>query len=396
MNTFREPLCSAPFRGILVDTNKKVFPCVAWADAYIGDLNTDKLSDILKNPVLEETRNLLSAHEWPHACRTCKNREEQTGNSTRLDTYVNIKTQHSSKLAHIEYNSSNMCNLICIGCGPFHSSSWVHFTEETEIKNRSESNSQRWQIYPATKELIGQFEDIDLSELESLWFKGGEPFLNKENVSLLEHLDSIGVLKNITIDIMTNGTVYNHNFQTLLSKSKKVRMHISIDGVGDHNVWVRAGYETESVSHTDNIKENIKKYLLLENLAHIGNTYTIHALNVSRVTDFEVWWENEIMVMDKRIHASIFDQFILWPEHLSARVLSDSFRSKLADTYESLDRRWAYKHVIDFLRLPYHNPFNDHHHHNRLVEYVGQLNRHRSKTIQSIVPELIPELLDFV
>lgn len=389
---YTEPLCSAPFKSIMIDTNKKVFPCVAWAGDYIGDLNKEQLSDILKNPVLEETQIMLSKQQWPDACRTCKNREEQTGKSTRLDTYVNIKTEYSKKISHIEFDSSNLCNLLCIGCSPLHSSSWYYFNKDTGVLNRPETEDKQWKLYLPNSSVSEYFNDIDLSELTSLWFKGGEPFLNKENILLLEYLDKLNVLKNINIKIMTNGTIYNQTFHNLLSKSKEVHIHVSIDGLGDHNVWLRSGYEKEDIAHTDGITDNIKKYLKLENLSTLGDTYTINALNVTRLEEFKNWWQNTIMVLDDRIRPIMFKEFILWPEFLSARVLSDSFRFALADHYEKMQDD-CYESVINFLRLPYHNPNNDHHWHNKLVDYVKQLDCFKSRKFESIVPELTSELV---
>ena len=108
------PLCTAPFHSVLIDTDKTVKPCCAWADEPLGDLKITRIYDILNGTKLKAVQEQLLKNEWPIGCKSCKEREAITGYSTRLTQYNDsiVPYQINNNLTYLEFNSSTLCNLV--------------------------------------------------------------------------------------------------------------------------------------------------------------------------------------------------------------------------------------------------------------------------------------------
>ena len=71
---------------------------------------------------------------------------------------------------------------------------------------------------PDPELILKNLKELDLSNLRTINFKGGEPLLNSETISILEYLESQSILKNITISISSNGTYINEKIIELFNK----------------------------------------------------------------------------------------------------------------------------------------------------------------------------------
>lgn len=390
----RQPLCSAPFNSLMVETDKRVVPCCAWTGAYLGDLNRDDIAAIWEGPVLRRVRDQLLRDEWPDECLGCKRREQETGGSARLHVYRDkVLYDGSNRVTYLEYNSSNMCNLACVPCTPSWSSSWVKFREEHGWDlNTPHNDMPPWRIHPVDLDFAERFVEVmDLSQLDLIWFKGGEPFLNNENVVLLEHLERIGRLDKVLVKLTTNATVINDKLMALISKARHVEFSISIDGVGPLNQYIRYDRVNRGASHTDNMLANIRCMAELGNLRGMGTSFAVQAYNISRLEEFRIWWNDNVHALNpQRITMDQpFTHFVIEPFRTSVRVLSDTARHRLADMYRSMERSDVYGHVIEHLMLPYHGDDL----HDEWVRLTEALDRTRSMPFSSLVPELAEELV---
>ena len=385
------PLCSAPFNSIMVDSNKKIKPCCNWDDTFIGDLNVSTTEEIFNSNRVIDIRDKLLKQEWPKGCMRCKQREEEVGTSVRTNVYNTVKADLSNKIKYLEYNSTNTCNLACAMCSPSWSSSWVQFRQKHDwwMDYDAENIWPEWKHHPINMVVANQFiEKTNLSELETLWFKGGEPFLNKENVLLLEHLKDIGRLDQVEITLTTNGTVINEKMLALLEQAKSVRFIVSCDGVGEINNYIRFSVADYNESNNSNIKDNVIKMSQLGNLEGIGPTIAIQAYNIFNLHDFFKWWQTDIKTLDpNKIWNAGMDHMVLHPEYLSARVLTDDTRLQMADFYNNIDSN-LYKSLINYLRLPWLGKER----HEEFKRFTRELDLTRPKKLIDIEPEFINEL----
>jgi MoaA/NifB/PqqE/SkfB family radical SAM enzyme len=386
------PLCSAPFSSIMIDTNKGVKPCCNWSGKFWGNLKDNTITEIKNTEFVKKVQQDMIDGVWNEGCIRCKEREEQVGSSVRQHVYNKVSANYEEKILYLEYNSTNTCNLACVPCSPSWSSHWLEFKKRhgwTEWKNNNNSFPPQT-ILPIEMKVAKNFIDqVDLSEIQTVWLKGGEPFLNKENILLFEHLDKIGVLPNVKVWLTTNGTVYNDDLLDLLAKAKNVSITVSIDGPGELNRYIRWSDTNHEISNSENLIKT-SQYILnrLPNLIDYNNTCSVQVLNIFKLKETWDWWHTNIYTINPAIvfAGSTFEHVVLNPESLSVRTLSDNTRAKLADYYESLNYS---KNLISFLRLPYLGNAV----HNQMVGYINSFDRTRDKKILEIVPELAEELV---
>ena len=172
-------------------------------------------------------------------CNNCWKLEE-TGSTSRRHASINwfdanhLTNDTTNKLISLDWNSENVCNLACISCGPKFSSRW-----RQEILNYSFNDI-------SSEKYINNLKDnkfwklLDLSNLQRLYFNGGEPLLNPDHKEILEHLNKIGQLANIELSYNTNGTIIPDNEVLDYWKNVKLlRIFISIDAIGQAFDFIR-------------------------------------------------------------------------------------------------------------------------------------------------------------
>jgi hypothetical protein len=376
----------------MIDTNKGVKPCCNWTGQYWGNLNSNTIEEIRNTELVKKLQQDMLDGIWNPGCVRCKEREDKSGTSVRQNVYNNVPANFEGKILDLEYNSTNTCNLACVMCSPAWSSHWVEFKKRhgwAEWKDKPGLFFPPQTILPIDMKVAENFiNQVDLSEIQTVWLKGGEPFLNKENILLFEHLDKLGILPNVDVWLTTNGTTYNDKLLDLLAKSKTVSITVSIDGPGELNRYIRWSDTDHEISNSENLIET-SRYILnrLPNIKDYNNTCAVQVLNVFRLREMRQWWEENIMPLDYRVQpGSNFDHVVLQPESLSVLTLSDSARFKLADYYKNLNYS---EKLINFLRQPYSGDAL----HNNMVHYLRSFDLTRDKKILEIVPELAEELV---
>ena len=382
-------LCSAPFEGLLVDPNKQVRPCCVYKGTDWGNIKTSSIQDILNHPDRLKLQDDMKNWTWNPGCSACKISEEQTGRSVRKGNFNNTL---SSTIQYLEYNGSNICNLTCAMCNPFFSSAWVDFNRKHNILKITDITpsvfADRKIHGPNVESSSKFFKQLDLTSLKTLVLKGGEPFLNKENIVLLEHLQEIDILKNVHVTLVTNGTVVNQDMLNLLKIAKSLSVTLSKDGPNDINRWIRWSDTHPDLSTDSNIKNNIQQLLSLPNIKHLKNTFSLQVYNVFRLEEHRTWWEEEIVPLHTAVkNITVFDYIVFTPQY-NIRVLTDITRQQLIKKYKQLNVNGLYNPVIHQLELPYAgNSLHD-----SFVEHLIKLDKTRDVSILDIVPELAAEI----
>ena len=383
-------LCSAPFGSILVDPNKQVRPCCVYRGTDWGNIKTSDIQDILSHPDRLKLQDDMKNWVWNPGCSECKTSEEQTGRSVRKGNFSNVAANPA--IQYLEYNGSNICNLTCAMCNPFFSSAWVDFNKKHKILKITETTPSVFldrKIHGPNAETSSEFfKQLDLNSLHTLMLKGGEPFLNKENIVLLEHLQEINVLKNVAITLVTNGTVVNQDMLDLLKMARSVSVTLSKDGPNDINRWIRWSDTHPDLSTDSNIKHNIKQLLSLPNIKNLKNTFSLQVYNVFRLEEHRAWWEEEIVPLHPAVNSiTVFDYIVFTPQY-NIRVLTDTTRQQLVKKYKPLNNNGLYSPVIHQLELPYAGNSM----HDFFVEHLIKLDKTRDVSILELVPELAVEV----
>lgn len=379
-------LCSAPFNSLTINPDKSVVPCCAWDNNKVpplGNLNEELLHDILNSESLRQLQQSMLDFKWHEGCRLCKIKEQDAATSTRINLYNNlVKYDESNKIKFLEFNSSNTCNLACVTCGPFFSSYWVEYINK-HLPNLKHT-------YPIIKSNIkineDYFKQIDFSKLENLVLKGGEPFLNKGLLHLLKHLDDNNYLSNITITIVTNGTVYDQKIFEYLKKSKSLKISVSIDAHGELNEWIR--YSHNAAASITKIHNNLIKLLDFTNLGYVHLSAVVSAYNIFYLRELQTWWDENILPISNTVERAKFPHIIV----------SEQLPSVLSLTQKSLD--YLYDYYTNFNDESYHtvlklleNKYLGNEKHNKFVDFTLMHNKNRNIDIFKVAPKLKDELV---
>lgn len=262
------------------------------------------VTDVLNSKYMQKLRTDMLRGQKPKQCQTCWEDEDNGKESKRLLYNKMIKdfgfkinnAIDNCKPRDIQINIGNTCNLKCRTCSPVCSSKWVK-----EWKDRGRDI---WK-----PEINNEFNDYENSKfwleidnwsktVERIEIMGGEPFYNKSFKKLVHKLIDNGSSKNISLNLSTNGTIYDDELMRLmLTNFKAIGINLSIDGVYEHFDYIRHGVSW------DKIKQNLDSFFELYADQHqfkdpdgywkmnMSYTVTIGLLNVHYLRDIHEFFE---------------------------------------------------------------------------------------------------------
>jgi hypothetical protein len=190
----------------------------------VTDLNTFGSAE----PIFRQVREQGVLHS---ACKSCSAYEANNMPSLREHNmyYDDDEINTVVDIRHVDLRLSNKCNLQCKMCNPNDSDQLVKLAHELPFDNpllhqlpAEESED--------TKQLLELI--LQLPNLETIRFAGGEPFIMPEVEQFLYKLVAQG-RTDINIEFVTNCTSAKPKVMALLEQFNHVELMCSIDGVED-------------------------------------------------------------------------------------------------------------------------------------------------------------------
>lgn len=295
-------LCAAPWTQINMSSTGKYRLCCKVNKDYLiardGDdeiykAGTHSLEDWWNSAYLEDIRTRMVNGEDLPECSRCHDVEDMGGTSHRMLSSVRWEEispgadfTKSKYPVDIEARLGNLCNLKCVMCDPNASSQ--HEKERKDLYEKGivekllpVKEYKVWNTRHAVNEIIGISEHIQILKLF-----GGEPTIMPEVPYLLGQLVESGASKNIHLKITTNLTNVNATFLEYLRHFKRVSIHVSVDGYGSVQEYIRFP------SKWNTIAKNIKTVLKLSqenDNVDIVFLITLQILNITNVKKFIDW-----------------------------------------------------------------------------------------------------------
>lgn len=239
-----------------------------------------KLKDFNNSDTVINIKKNIKNGLVPNSCKACVDLENSGFESTRTralnDFNYTIDTVPDS-VEYFDLRYSNLCNFSCRTCEPMFSSSI-----ETEIKN----NSSLKKFYLAKQDQKVNHDilnNIEFEKITRLNLTGGEPFLIKDNIEILEKLISINNTK-LDMLITTNASVINPKLISTLKSFTNIHWTISIDGIESTAEYIRFG------SKWDVIEKNIKNILELKH--SVAFNCTVSAYSILNLDNIVSWFVN--------------------------------------------------------------------------------------------------------
>jgi len=234
----RETFCSYPFDTIFLGADAGIKTCCS-ANQDIGDLNKDRIEDILASDKAQEIRQSILDEKWHDSCQQCKILEDQGARSERTssiehtyDYYESIELDSTFfGLKKLDLRWSNVCNLACNYCYEYFSSQWAKI-KGVKLNTLDGEN----------EESLFEFIDIHKDAIETVNLLGGEPLLQRQNERLISMLPT-----NTNYYMLTNMAVplEKNSIMNLLLNEEAPTFGISFETIGDKYEYVRHGASWE-------------------------------------------------------------------------------------------------------------------------------------------------------
>lgn len=230
------------------------------------------LREIWAGTALSAQRRALEAESFDLGCLECEFLTEAGGRETTLahhfDRFASDEPLQYPKM--LDLALSSRCNLQCVMCNGDLSSSIR--TQREGLPPLPDCYDERF------------FEEIDefLPHLERLQFKGGEPFLARENQRIWDRLIELDLCPEVTVT--TNGTLFNDKVAHYV-RALKMHPNISVDGMQAQTVEaIRIGVDAVR------LWQNIDKFQALAEEAGNGMTlsFCLMPMNWREVLPFLV------------------------------------------------------------------------------------------------------------
>jgi MoaA/NifB/PqqE/SkfB family radical SAM enzyme len=227
--------CPMPWTGLMYNFDGDVKNCIRSAE-ILGNIKDNTIEEIVSGDI-NHTRQLMMLDGLPPTnCKPCQDLEVGKNSfdviSDRKFYIRELKqippnTYHASnfELHTIDIRWTNLCNFACAYCGPRFSSRWA---EELKIKQDVPTDLQRTDF----KEYIFK----NARQLKHVYLAGGEPLLMKENLELLDLLDS-----NVNLRINTNLSKVDTQVFDRVCEFKNVHWIVSVETIEQEYEYIRHG-----------------------------------------------------------------------------------------------------------------------------------------------------------
>jgi pyruvate-formate lyase-activating enzyme len=176
--------------------------------------------DFAANEFLQQTRQHTVNDTPAPACSNCWRQEAQNPPSRRFFSNQNKSADICVELNRIDVTTQNVCNLACIMCSSYSSSTWAR---EEGLTDQDYSFEHKLQL----------FRRLDFSHVYQMHFTGGEPLMSTEHLKMLGIYAESSSLSQLHISYNTNGTFFpDQRVLDIWSQVKAIDLVISLDATG--------------------------------------------------------------------------------------------------------------------------------------------------------------------
>jgi len=215
-------------------------PCCEWEGKFDEDYSS--VEDLWNGKELRHVRDQFNNRQMPKECIVCVEDEKSNLVSKRqyhnkeypneVEYYFNNPTTTADTPLYFDLRPNNICNLECVMCDTKNSTS-ISDRVDTYYKSFQLDGDRPFGKIYGQKQENSYFEYMksNVDNVREILFAGGEPFLMPQVLHLLEWLTDNNYSQNITLRILTNGTVFRSKWMDMLKRFKKLILLISLDGV---------------------------------------------------------------------------------------------------------------------------------------------------------------------
>lgn len=309
--------CIYPFNQIIARTHGRLSPCCH----YTGDANLQSttLADYWHSTELQHMRTSMVQGKTVSYCDECYNNENINGTSMRIDGLalhnIDSNTDIDSVVAQcqdiafperLEVHVGNLCNLKCLSCNAWDSSSIL---AENRALRLDSQKARDFEISDATLEEI--LVNLHNGNIKHLDIRGGESLLVPKVKQLLNNLDQ-KIYQTVRLRIQTNTTYLNEEWKGIFSKFNQVWVSCSIDAIDNQLTYIRYPADWKTV------QQNLAWYTQQPNIATTV-AVTVTNLNLLCVDKLITWLLER--QLDFKLNPTLWPE-IFQPSNLPQQLLN--------------------------------------------------------------------------
>jgi len=298
----KDYLCALPFSGMTIGAQGDVTLCCASPLHPIKSLkDIPDLASFYNGAEMEYFRTVMEDRGIASlpACNGCwqSQRAGQASLMTECNEWPSLtanfdgdwelrKQGRPRPIRYLEYTCSNICNQSCSTCGSFFSSKWRDIErEQFSVEEREVFGRGINEIQSLTDDDIQKIIAV-LPQLSELVIKGGEPWADKNNLTILNA--ALDVNPDCKFTIISNMQAVSASTFKMLEKVrtrgvKQFALSASIDGVGKVYDWIRGGSFEKTVKNLETFYEvtgqqiNIIPCISIHNFFHLERIFDYFA-----------------------------------------------------------------------------------------------------------------------
>jgi len=232
-------LCPLPFSGAVVNTDGEV-RCCSISKQSLGNVNKQSIDDILTtSPKLKQIRREMLDNKFPSNCSDCYHKEKHHQKlnfeniSNRLyhvkilkdSPFKLYKDENQFELQQIDLRWRNTCNFACVYCDAEFSSVWAQFDGVIDRMTNKAMNE--------TFEFIKK----NIKNLKTIYMAGGEPFLIKENLKIIDLIQVEN--PDLLLRVNTNLSTLTPKIYNQLKQLKNVHWIVSAESTNERFNYIR-------------------------------------------------------------------------------------------------------------------------------------------------------------
>jgi hypothetical protein len=324
------------------------------------------IEEIWNSSGMRDIRRKMVAGIRVEGCRKCWEVEDRGGSSKRMEandvflmegkSIQQLKSGAEGDSFHshqpprdYQLDLGNICNLKCRTCFSQYSSRiaadpvhrrWegVSFRagkwagDDDGTSSHKPGDAETLPVRSRFPSKLPWYEDHDFlvgellghpKHITGLQIIGGEPLVARQLAPVIQHIANQGLPRRVTLNLTTNGTIFDQPLFNTLAGFRNISFSVSIDGIGEYFEYIRhPGKWADLIGNLDKYAEmkNVKLYVLP----------TFHIYNALHITDV-------FRFCDERKLRLIFNT--LWtPRFLAASVLPPKARCAAVDRLKKYAR----------------------------------------------------------
>src|SRR5262249_23187623 len=291
--------------------------------------------------------------------------------------------------SYFDLRLGNICNLKCTACKPLYSSQierdpvhspWIVDAPYTRLANRFATDGEWYDADGLVDEMLNVADNLAVIQLA-----GGEPTINKPQISFLKELCATGRAQDIDLTVVTNLIAVRHDIYDLFAQFKSLFVIVSADGCDGMYEYVRYPGKWRTFA------DNLARLRATRSDVRIRIDIVLQAVNLLNVVELLAWADAQDVAVQLWVGRGL-DQYN--DVRILPHSVRDMFRTRVEDYFArtgNRDMAPLHSDVASMLAEMESTDFSDQERRQRVVNFmhfVNDLDASRRLSFRSVAPEV--------